>query len=146
MGRTLGLDYESDTGRRPHAKSQHWHRLCKRTEYPKLGYIIHRLHEEGIPCSFDYAEDGREVHSWHADHILLVSESHKDEAWDIMSEKWSKAAGKRSNKGRTTLDDMPDDHPAFADYHDVDPEDAAWGDAGYSDPVRDGWVGKDGLP
>lgn len=26
-----------------------WELLCKRTDFPKLGYIIHRLKEAGIP-------------------------------------------------------------------------------------------------
>lgn len=64
--------------------------FCKRTEYPKLGYIIHRLNEAGIACTFN---DGNEVHSFHAEHILLVDENRADDAWNLLRERWHKGLG-----------------------------------------------------
>jgi hypothetical protein len=90
-----------------------WTQLCKRTEYPKLGYIIKRLERMGIAHTFEYNDKGEEISSLHAEHILLVDEARADEAWALLSERWSKAAGKPSTRGRTTLDDMPDDSPCF---------------------------------
>ena len=73
-----------------------WELFTKRTDYPKLGYIIKRLKDEGIACKFD----GR---SWHADHCLMVEASRIQDAWAILSER----------HGRYTLDDVRDDHPKF---------------------------------
>jgi hypothetical protein len=119
---------------------QKWETLCRRTEYPKLGYIIYRLKQAGVPCKF--AGYG----SFHASNILLVDEAHADAAGEIMAEKWSKNRGVASDRGRTTLDDMPDDHPAFQEYSDEKPNgDDEEGEHDF-DPIRDGWVGKDGRP
>lgn len=126
-----------------------WETLCKRTDYPKLGYIIYRLKLAGIPCQFETDENGNRIGSFHADNILQVAADRAEDAWKIMGEKWSKASGAASSRGRTTLDEMPDDHPAFRGYmgerpcEDEDGED----DGEYDfDPIRDGWVGKDGRP
>lgn len=73
--------------------------MCKRTDFPKLGYIIHRLNELGIPCILY----GR---SFHADNCLWVDESRAQEAWDILSEKF----------GKKRLDDIRDDDPRFERY------------------------------
>jgi hypothetical protein len=125
--------------------NENWETLCKRTDYPKLGYIIHRLKQAGVPCKFETDEQGRRVGSFHASNILLIDEAHADAAWEIMGEKWSKATGKPSSRGRTTLDDMPDDHPAFRGYADETPGDEEEAEHEF-DPIRDGWVGKDGRP
>jgi hypothetical protein len=122
-----------------------WETLCKRTGYPKLGYIIHRLKQAGIGCKFETDGDGNGIRSFHADNILLVDADRSDAAWEIMGEKWSKATGRASRRGRTTLDDMPDDHPAFSGYKDETPDDDEEAEHDF-DPIRDGWVGKDGLP
>lgn len=115
--------------------------LCKRTDYPKLGYIIHRLDEMGIACSFEYGKDGREIRSFHADHILMVESQRFDEAWKLLGEKWSMKRGCQDTRGKTMLDEMPDDHPAFVKYADVEP----MAEEPF-DPVAWGWVGKDGRP
>jgi hypothetical protein len=78
--------------------------LCKRTNYPKLGYIIHELNEKGIACRFN-------GESFHADHILEVVESRIDDASAILDER----------HGRYTLDNVRDDHPKFLPYADVRP-------------------------
>jgi len=127
-------------------KEQKWETLCKRTDYPKLGYIIHRLKQAGVPCKFETDERGRRIGSFHASNILLIDEDHADAAWELMGEKWSKTRGVASSSGRTSLDDMPDDHPAFRGYMDEKPAgDDEDGDHDF-DPIRDGWVGKDGRP
>jgi len=125
--------------------SKNWETLCKRTDYPKLGYIIHRLKQAGIDCKFETNADGNGIRSFHADNILLVDAAKEEEAWEIMGEKWSKATGQPSSRGRTTLDDMPDDHPAFRGYADETPGDEEEVEHDF-DPSRDGWVGKDGRP
>ena len=116
--------------------------LCKRTDYPKLGYIIHRLNNLGIACSFKYDKQRNKVSSFHADHILLVEEDRADEAWALLSERWNKSRGKPDPKGRTTLDNMPDDAQCFSMYANETPEDMEED----FDPVRMGWVGRDGRP
>ncbi len=125
--------------------TQNWGTLCKRTEYPKLGYIIHRLKKAGIGCKFLTDSDGNVIRSFHADNILLVDADKEAAAWGIMGEKWSKATGQPSRRGRTTLDNMPDDHPAFSGYEHETPGDDEEAEHGF-DPIRDGWVGKDGRP
>jgi len=85
--------------------------FCKRTDYPKLGYIIQRLNDEGIPCLME----GR---SFHADHCLYVFKPYEKEAWNVLDEK----------RGRYRLDDVRDDHPSFLPYQDVEPA-----------PIEDGW-------
>lgn len=80
-----------------------WFVLCKRTNYPKLGYIIARLKERGIACRL-FGE------SWHAP-ILEVDRSKLGEAWQLLGEK----------HGRYALDDLRDDNPKFATYADVKP-------------------------
>jgi hypothetical protein len=77
--------------------------LCKRTNYPKLGYVIHKLKEQGIACRL-FGE------SWHAP-ILEVDRSKLGEAWQVLGEK----------HGRYALDDVRDDHPKFLPYAEVTP-------------------------
>lgn len=81
--------------------------FCKRTDYPKLGYIISRLNALGIPCLL-HGE------SFHAENILWVSKEGKnyEKAYKIFNEK---CVGKR-------LDDIPDDHWFFDPYASVKPE------------------------
>jgi hypothetical protein len=122
-----------------------WETLCKRTDYPKLGYIIHRLKQAGIPCQFETDENGRQIGSFHSSYILQVAGDRADDAWEIMGEKWSRSRGAAGSRGRTSLDDMPDDHPAFRGYMDERPGDDEEGEHDF-DPIRDGWVGKDGRP
>ena len=70
-----------------------WETLCKRTDYPKLGYIIHRLKQAGIPCQFETDENGRQIGSFHSSYILQVAGDRADDAWEIMGEKWSRSRG-----------------------------------------------------
>ena len=81
-----------------------WLTLCKRTNYPKLGYIIDKLKRHHIPCRFN----GR---SFHADHILEVPEHLYVLAMGVLEER----------HGRYRLDDVRDDHPKFNDYAEVRP-------------------------
>ena len=93
--------------------------LCKRTNYPKLGYIIHRLKEKGIHCEFERDKNGETISSSHADYILLVDEKKSEEAENILLERWNKNKGELCPKGRTILDHMPDDSPCFQKYTNV---------------------------
>lgn len=77
--------------------------FTKRTNYPKLGYIIFKLKEKGIACRL-FGE------SWHAP-ILEVDRSKMGEAWQLLGEK----------HGRYQLDDVRDDHPKFLPYAEVKP-------------------------
>jgi hypothetical protein len=75
-----------------------WAELCRRTNYPKLGYIIYRLKLMGVACRF-------QGESWHAP-ILAVDKSKFKEAWMLLSEKF----------GRRCLDDISDDHWRWEKY------------------------------
>lgn len=116
--------------------------FCKRTDYPKLGYLIYRLKEMGIPCRFASNENGL-IRSFHASHILEVDEVHLEKADALLSEKWNQR-GEPSSRGRTRLDDLDDDHTAFFPYRDEVPE--AEEEEEPFDPIRSGWVGRDGRP
>lgn len=78
--------------------------LTRRTNYPKLGYIIFRLKEEGITCRL------RENDSFYAP-ILEVDSSKFGDAWQLLEEK----------HGRYALDDMRDNHPKFRQFEDEKP-------------------------
>ena len=65
--------------------------FCKRTDYPKLGYLIYRLKEMGIPCRFASNENGL-IRSFHASHILEVDEVHLEKADALLSEDCSDSA------------------------------------------------------
>ena len=83
--------------------------LCKRTDYPKLGYVISRLNDLGIPCLL-HGKSG------HAAHILWVEKSRAREAWSLLAEKSKATIGGKS------LDEIRDDHPCFRDYAGVKPD------------------------
>lgn len=78
--------------------------LTKRTNFPKLGYIIHKLNEAGI----DNQINGESRHA----PILEVDENRYDEAWAILDER----------HGRYRLDEVRDDHPKFALYAETFPQ------------------------
>jgi len=97
-----------------------WETLCRRTEYPKLGYIITRLEKEGVRCRFA-AQDGRVLSTFHARYILEVPALDAPRAWAILLGP-SLCPGHEGE----TLDAVPDDHPAFDSYDNIFPcEDAA---------------------
>jgi len=89
---------------------KHTEVLTKRTDFPKLGYIISRLNQEGIP-SVLHGE------SWHAP-ILRVSKHYESQAWDILSEKFEGS--------RKDIDNLDDDDPRFARYARVRPDPELW--------------------
>ena len=74
-------------------------RFTKRTDYPKLGWLIHQLNEAGVASI---------VHGWsfHAP-VLWVEKAKLDLAWLILD-------------ART--DEIDDDDPAFAPFADVQPD------------------------
>jgi hypothetical protein len=84
--------------------------FTKRTDYPKLGYIIHRLNEEGIPSILH----GQSFHG----PILRVHKEHEEAAWRILAEK--------VGRSRKSLDDLDDDDPRFAAYASVQPDRDLW--------------------
>jgi len=71
--------------------SQNWTQFTKRTENPKLAWLVRQLDAAGIPNRINGA-------SFHAP-ILEVPAENLDAAWDILD-----AVG----------DDTPDDDPQFA--------------------------------
>jgi len=75
-----------------------WVTFCKRTNDPKLHYLEQMLAARGIPSR-------RNGESWHAP-ILEVPTEFESDAWDMLGEELTPGDGR--------LDDMPDDHPAFA--------------------------------
>lgn len=77
--------------------------FTKRTNYPKLGYIIYRLKEQGIACRLN-------GESWHAP-ILEVDAAKLGEAWQVLGEK----------HGRYSLDDLRDDNPKFLPFSEERP-------------------------
>lgn len=87
--------------------------FTKRTEFPKLGYIIHRLNNAGIPSVLDGS-------SSHAP-ILRVRKGHENDAWRILDEK-------ASPRSRKTIDDMDDDDKRFSGYGGRMPNEKLWSD------------------
>jgi hypothetical protein len=84
--------------------------FTKRTNFPKLGYIIHLLNEEGIPSAL-YGE------SFHAP-ILRVAKGQEDAAWRILMANFPQAA--------KALDDVEDDDPYFQKYASTTPDPDLW--------------------
>ena len=72
--------------------------LTRRTERPKLGYIIHALNEAGIPC-IEYGES-RDAP------ILRVAMEREADAWAILD----------GNYHGRTLDSVSDNAPSFRAY------------------------------
>jgi len=99
-----------------------WMTLLRRTEYPKLGYLIRRFEDAGIPCRFERSADGKLMRTFHSSHILQIPDDMGPQAWKILDEPWARIRGAPSLRGSTTLDDMPDDHPAFAPFANVVPQ------------------------
>jgi hypothetical protein len=89
------------------AKKTEWVQFTKRTDEPKLNYLEHRLDEAGIP----HRRNGR---SWHAP-IMEIQSEFNGKAWKIMSERWRLRGDEvgAHPRGRTTLDDIPDDDERF---------------------------------
>jgi hypothetical protein len=100
--------------------------LTKRTDYPKLGYIISRLNDLGIGCLLH----GK---SFHAEHLLWVEKARFAEASAVLSEK----------HGKKILDEMPDDHSSFRPYANVRCESL---DDWTGDPSRDPSMGDNDAP
>ena len=69
-----------------------------RTNYPKLGWLIHQIEEAGIECQLD-------GESWHAP-ILKVRASQLDDAWKILD----------------PVDDIPDDDRRFRGFESRTPD------------------------
>jgi hypothetical protein len=79
-------------------------RFTKRTEYPKLGYIIHQLNEAGIASIIHGS-------SFHAP-LLYVERGKLDEAWAILT---------------PALDELDDDDPSFTEYVNEKPDTDLYG-------------------
>lgn len=92
-----------------------WEPICRRTEYPKLGYIIARFEGEGIRCRFA-TQDGKVLSTFHAGHILEVPAADAPRAWAILEE--PSLCPEHTGE---TLDETPDDHSAFAFYDNTRP-------------------------
>ena len=75
--------------------------LTRRTDYPKLGYIIHCLNENGIACIVH----GESAHA----PILWVEVGEYNNAFNLTI-------------SNTELDEKPDDHPDFEQYMDTSPD------------------------
>lgn len=92
---------------RPRTK---WVSFTRRTNYPKLGYIIYRLKNAGVKYRC-------ERESSHAP-ILEVPEVDLDLANSILGESVT-LSGKPSTPRftKTTLDDLADDHKIFAEWN-----------------------------
>jgi hypothetical protein len=86
--------------------------FTKRTDYPKLGYLIHRLNEAGIP-SVQHGD------SFHAP-LLWVRKDCEERADAILKEK-------ASPRARRSLDDVPDDDRRFEEYANTKPDPDLWG-------------------
>ena len=82
--------------------------FTKRTDFPKLGYLIHRLNEAGIP-SVQHGD------SWHAP-LLWVRKQDEKAADAILV----------SNYHGRRLDDVSDDAPSFRAYADTQPDPDLW--------------------
>lgn len=92
--------------------------LCRRTDYPKLGYIIHCLNETGIP-SVQHGD------SFHAP-LLWVRKDCKERAGAILGQVFD---GDPEDKPQT-VDDVDDDDPTFDEYASAKPDPDLWGGDG----------------
>jgi len=90
-----------------------WVRFTKRTNFPKLGYLMHRLKAARIPCRLSRYE------SFHAP-ILEIAGFAEPAAWAILEERYT-LSGKASPRGSVTLDDLPDDARCFDMFADETP-------------------------
>ena len=81
--------------------------LTRRTNYPKLGYIIAQLEEHSVPCEF------HEVASFHAP-ILDIA----DDDWDVGN---AILSAESPVKGYPSLDEVPDDDEFFLPWADRQP-------------------------
>ena len=70
-------------------KKSEWVQFTRRTEYPKLQWLIDQLAEHNIECVVD-------GESWHAP-ISWVKEEDEEAAWEVLD----------------PVDDIPDDDPRF---------------------------------
>jgi hypothetical protein len=86
-----------------------WVTFCKRTEYPKLGYLIYRLRCAGVRTR-------QTKHSFHAP-ILEVPEEDEHIANSILAEKTT-LDGRHSLRAKHRLDDLADDSPCFRRFAD----------------------------
>lgn len=87
--------------------------FTKRTDFPKLGFIIDQLTRHGIPCRIN-------GESFHAP-ILEVSEAFEADAWALLDA----PAADYGIPEKGDLDAVEDDHPffsAFAEGLALDPE------------------------
>ena len=66
--------------------------FTRRTNYPKLGWLMDQLNDHGIECKLK----GKSFHA----PILVVKEQDLDSAWDILYQ----------------VDDMEDDDEMFSEY------------------------------
>jgi hypothetical protein len=82
--------------------------FCRRTERPKLGYLIRRLNLADIACVLH----GESAHA----PILWVKKTDEAAAWQLLAEKFP------AGDLRQTLDDIPDDDPTFLEWADEQPE------------------------
>ncbi len=96
--------------RKPKPPRKTWVTFSRRTDYPKLGYLIHRFRNAGIACRFAATP------SFHAP-ILQVLTTDLDLADQILVERYG-VAGKMS---LLTLDDLPDNHISFAPFAHLTP-------------------------
>ena len=81
--------------------------FTRRTNFPKLGYLIQLLTARGIPCRLN-------GESFHAP-ILEVSELFEEDAWTILAAPARKTYDLPVRFG-VSLDDVPDEHACFAKF------------------------------
>jgi len=94
-------------------KIHDWVMFTKRTEFPKLGYIIDWCRTQGIPTRIV-------KHSMHAP-ILEVPEHFLGKANRVLEEKVTKT-GRRSRFGHSRFDDIEDDHAMFVGFEHTKPD------------------------
>lgn len=80
-------------------RARKWVTFTRRTNYPKLGYLIYCCQNNHIPTRIVTS-------SAHAP-ILEVPPSHEEKAWGLLP---------------LVIDNMPDDDPGFEQYANVKPD------------------------
>jgi hypothetical protein len=80
---------------------QNFNKLTRRTNFPKLGYFIHILNENGIACIVH----GESAHA----PMLWVEKNEYNKAYDLTI-------------GNDDLDEMDDDDPQFKEYATTQPD------------------------
>ena len=93
--------YEHDMRHHDMYVKDNFNKLTRRTNFPKLGYFIHLLNEQGIACIIH----GESAHA----PMLWVEKDYYNAAYDLTI-------------GNDELDEIDDEDPQFIEYNSTQPD------------------------